>query len=210
MQQAAIEWVLLDYGGVVADEGLKAGLQALARHHGLDPEQVTSHSTDAVYDSGYVTGTGSEADFWRILGERTGLWVEPLEGADAVLPRFRLRSWMLAWVRRLREAGIRVGLLTDQTDWLQRLDRRDGFLAEFDRVYNSYRMGKGKQDPTLFDDVVADLGVDPGRVLFIDDASGHVERARSRGLQARMYEERAAVEQALEAVRANAGGGKDR
>jgi len=107
---------------------------------------------------------------------------------------------MLAWVRRLRDAGLGVGLLTDQTDWLERLDRRDGFLAAFDRVYNSYRLGTGKRDPALFDEVAADLVVAPGRILFIDDSPGHVERARSRGLRAVLYEDRAQTERVLEEV----------
>lgn len=183
MQQPSIRAVLFDFGGVIADEGFRDGLAFLAEHHGKDPEGVLDQAMDAVYTSGYVTGTGSEADFWRRLGEITGLWIEPLEGENAILSRFRLRSGMLDWVHRLRQAGFLVGLLTDQTDWLERLNHRDGFLTAFDRLYNSYRLGKGKRDPTLFDDVAADLGLPPERILFVDDSPTNGERARSRGFQ---------------------------
>jgi putative hydrolase of the HAD superfamily len=198
MAASAIQWILFDFGGVVAEEGFRAGLTHLATHHGRDPEAVLAHAMDAVYASGFVTGTGSEADFWRELGERAGLWVDPMEGENAILSRFRLRPGMVALVRRLRGEGCSVGLLTDQTEWLERLDRRDGFLSEFDRVFNSFRLGKGKRDPTLFDEVAAALGVAPEGILFIDDAPGNVERARERGLQALLYEDEAAVERDLE------------
>ena len=206
MQQPTIECVLFDFGGVLAEEGFREGLSHLARSHGRDPEEVLARATDAVYESGYVTGTGSEADFWRRLGELSGLWVEPLEGESAILERFRLRPWVLDWVRRLRGAGLLVGLLTDQTDWLERLDRRDGFLQEFDRVFNSFRLGKGKRDPSLFDDVAADLDLPPGRILFIDDSPDNLERAGSRGYQVLPFRDRAWVERALTELVGDPGG----
>jgi putative hydrolase of the HAD superfamily len=200
VHQPSIRAVLFDFGGVVAEEGFRDGLTFLAQHHGKDPEAVLDQAMNAVYSSGYVTGTGSEADFWRRLGELTGLWVEPLEGENAILSRFRLRSGMLDWVHRLRQAGFPVGLLTDQTEWLERLDHRDGFLATFDRVYNSYRMGKGKRDPTLFDDVAADLDLPPERILLVDDSPTNGERARSRGWQVVVAGERASIEPVLEGL----------
>ena len=209
MQQPSMRAVLLDFGGVVADEGFREGLTYLARHHGQDPERILAQAMDAVYASGYVTGSGSEAEFWRRLGELTGLWVDPLEGENAVLSRFRIRPWMLSWVRRLRQAGLVVGLLTDQTDWLERLDRREAFLKEFDRVYNSYWLGKGKRDPTLFDDVLADLGLQPGQVLFVDDSPANGERAGSRGLRVLSSGEQEAIEEALRTVLEAAGGSAD-
>ena len=205
MAQPAVDWVLLDFGGVVAEEGFREGLRYLAAHHGRDPERVVAEATEAVYASGYVTGTGSEAEFWRLLGERSGLWLPPLEGERAILARFRVRPWMLELVGRLRRAGLGVGLLTDQTDWLERLDRRDGFLAAFDRVYNSYRLGRGKRDPGLFDAVATDLGIAPDRILFVDDAPGNLERARSRGWRVLAYRSREEARKALEALLADPG-----
>lgn len=200
MQPAMIKAVLFDFGGVVADEGFREGLRFLASHHGRDPAAVLAHAMDAVYDSGYVTGRGSEAEFWRRLGELSGLWVEPLEGEHVILARFRLRPWILDWVRRLRGAGLVVGLLTDQTDWLARLDRRDRFLAEFEPVFNSYQLGKGKRDPSLFDDVAANLGLGSEQILFVDDDPGNIERARERGWATLLFQDREATERVLRAL----------
>ena len=46
-----------------------------------------------------------------------------------------------------------TAILSDQTHWLDDLDRRHHFTAGFDRVYNSYHQGKGKRDQTLFTEV---------------------------------------------------------
>ena len=103
------------------------------------------------------------------------------------LPRFILRPVMIDAVRRLRRKGYIAAIASDQVDWLERLDVRDRFPGEFDRVFNSYRLGKGKRDATFFDDVSNALRLAPGEILFLDDNAGHVERAASRGLYALLF-----------------------
>lgn len=185
--ETAIRSVLFDFGGVLAEEGFREGLKEIARRHGLNPEEFFGLGSDAVYDSGYVTGEGSEADFWAIMVDRGGLPAYAPSFTDLILRRFVLRPEMFTAVQALRQRGFIVAILSDQTDWLDRLEARDHFFGLFDRVYNSYHLGKGKRDPSIFTDVVQDLGIEPAEALFIDDNSGHVERARSKGLQAFVF-----------------------
>ena len=186
-EKNALRTVLFDFGGVLAAEGFRAGLKAIARRFGLDPHQLYAEGTEAVYASGYVLGTGSERDFWDLLCRRTGLPEYRESFTEEILRRFVLRPRMLRAVRSLRQKGLITAILSDQTDWLDRLEARDRFFGEFDRVFNSYHLGKGKRDPSLFTDVLTALGLEPEQALFVDDNSGHVERARSRGLRAFLF-----------------------
>jgi len=181
--------ILFDYGGVLAEEGFREALYVLARRQGLDPLQLHAAGMEAVYDSGYVVGRGSEADFWAMLRARTGLRGENAELSGEILSRFVLRPGMLELVRCLRRQGYRTAILSDQTDWLERLDRRDRFFHEFDQVFSSYRLGRGKRDLALFDEVVGRLGLAPHETLFVDDLPANVERARNRGVQALVFSE---------------------
>ena len=176
-----IKAILFDFGGVLAEEGFRDGLQALARRQGLDPNRMFEIGMDAVYDSGWVEGRGDEAGFWRLMAEQAGLRGDPAAMRETILERFKIRPAVLALVDRLRRRGYRVGLLSDQTEWLDELDRRHGIYHHFDHLYISYRLGKGKRDPTLFDDIARDLGLAPDEILFIDDNAANVERARQRG-----------------------------
>jgi putative hydrolase of the HAD superfamily len=186
---AKIRVVLFDYGGVFAEEGFHQGMRAIAKMQGHDPDAFFEAARHAVYETGYVVGRANEAQFWSALRRRYPLAGDDATLASFVLERFRIRPAMLEAVRRLRGWGIRCALLTDQTDWLDRLEARDHFFGEFDRIYNSYRLGKSKRDAGLFDDVLADLHLPAAAVAFIDDTAGHVERARSRGLQALRFVE---------------------
>jgi putative hydrolase of the HAD superfamily len=184
-----IKAVLFDFGGVLAEEGFRHGLLELARRQRLDSEVVSGSGRRIVHESGYVTGRGSEKEFWRRMREETGLQGSDRELSDTILSCFVIRPRMMGCVRQLRSRGFITAIVSDQTDWLERLDRRYGFFREFDHIFNSYRRGKTKWDPSTFDDVARELGIAPSMAVFIDDTPGHVERARDRGMHGIIFED---------------------
>jgi putative hydrolase of the HAD superfamily len=182
-ETGGIETVLFDFGGVLSEEGFKNGLQAIARLNGLDEENFVSTANDVVHACGYVIGKVSESTYWEILRETTGIRGDDQHLRNEILSRFRMREWMIDTVKRLKALKVRVGILSDQTNWLDELDARDNFFRLFDYVFNSYHMGKSKKDQTHFADVVRMLGVEAHKVLFIDDDAGNCERAKHEGLK---------------------------
>ena len=186
-----VKWILFDFGGVLAEEGFTGGLRTLAEEQGLNPETVQRAGVELVFETGYATGQASGQTFWKALGDRTGLQGSEKDFRQVVLDHFRLRPWMLELVRRIRQSGAACAILSDQVDWLDRLNERDAFYPLFDRVFNSYHLGQSKQDPELFSRVVADLAIPPEEALFVDDSRGNVRRAESKGLLTILYTDRA-------------------
>ncbi|MCU0583510.1 MAG: HAD family phosphatase [Syntrophales bacterium] len=189
----AIDTVLFDFGGVLAEEGFRDGLAAIGRLSGRPEEEVVRMGHELVVSTGYVTGRAGEKRWWESLRAEAKIRgpVESLR--NEILDRFRLRPRMLGCVRTLRSGGITVGILSDQTNWLDELDGLHGFYGQFDYVFNSYHMGKSKHDPTHFDNVLRLLNRRGSEVLFIDDTAGHVERARERGWAAMRFLDEADV-----------------
>ncbi len=187
MTDNTIRAVLLDYGGVIAEEGFQNGLRAISHEQGLDGNATLQVAKYAVYDSGFIIGRGSEAEFWQAMRDGAGLKGSDTELTQRVLDGFVLRPWMIDWVEQLRGQGYRTAILSDQSHWLDWLDQRDHFFHHFDRVYNSYHMGNGKRDPNLFREIAAHLALSPGEILFVDDMQSNVTRARSAGWQAIRY-----------------------
>lgn len=187
MSKSKIRAVLFDFGGVVAEEGFYNGLINLAEKQALDARSMPEEGMKAVYDSGFVLGQGTAADFWALMRKRTGLEGKDDFLSDRIIDGFQIRHWVIDLVRSLRAKGYITGILSDQTHWLYELDSYDHFFKEFDCIYNSYDLGKGKRDPTVFSDVVNDLKLKPEEVLFIDDNEDHVQRAREKGLKAFLY-----------------------
>jgi FMN phosphatase YigB (HAD superfamily)/ribonuclease HI len=185
-----IRAVLFDFGGVLAEEGFRNGLAALAVEQGLDGSNMTEAGMQAVYDSGFVLGKGTVAHFWALLRQRTGLVGTDDDLTRRILDGFIVRPWMIELVQQLHDRGYITGILSDQTDWLDTLDKRDCFYRVFDKTYISFYLGKGKRDSSLFADVAADLGLPASAILFIDDDAGNVSRAREAGLQALQFVDR--------------------
>ncbi len=183
----SLDAVIFDFGGVLAEEGFFEGFKAIAARHGMDSGGLAETAVDVIRRGGYVEGRATEAEFWEALRARTGLSEPDGLLRRELLSRFVPRDFMFARVDKLRAAGYKVAILSDQTNWLDELDAAHGVFAHFDLVLNSYRLGKTKKDPTLFDDILAALDVAPERALFIDDFEGHIRRARARGLHTIFY-----------------------
>ena len=200
MPGCQIEAALLDFGGVIAEEGFAGGVKALAARHGHEPHALWQAGLKAVWDSGYVFGRADEAAFWALFKERTGIEGDSGIWREEILSRFVLRPWMLELADRLHGLGVRTAILSDQTDWLSLMDERHGFFKHFDKVYNSYNYAMSKLEPRFFLMALEDLGVRPERALFVDDNAGNVARARELGLTAILYEDRAGFEREFRAV----------
>jgi putative hydrolase of the HAD superfamily len=185
-----IRTVLFDYGGVLAEEGFKAGLFHIARNNGQNPDGLIRTAFSLVYELGFVTGMTRADRFWSALRDQTGIAGEDEELTEAVLSRFVLRPWMLETVRILRENGVLAGILSDQCHWLDELNDRDGFFSSFDFVFNSFHTGRTKKDSGTFAFVLEKIGTTPDQAVFVDDHRAHVERARAQGLNAIFFTNR--------------------
>ena len=183
-----IKAVLFDFGGVLAEEGFKQGLKAIAKERGFDPEDFYAIAGDLVYQSGYVSGTLDEHYYWEAVRKKTGLREADEVLRKEILKRFKLRPEMMEMVDRLKSSGFIVAILSDQTNWLDELNRRTPLYCHFDHVFNSFHLKKTKRDPSIFKDVCAVLGVHPEEVLFVDDNPENIKRASSQGLRTIHFE----------------------
>jgi len=181
--QGKLKAILFDFGGVIAEEGFWEGLQAIGKEQGLDPDEFFLTVDALIYETGYLIGRSDEALFWNAVRTRTNISCTDAELRAEIMKRFVLRPEMINAVDLLRSKGFIVGMLSDQTNWLEEIDRDAGLFMHFDRVFNSYRIHKSKRDASVFGDVCATLGVTTGETLFVDDNINHIKRAQGQGLQ---------------------------
>jgi epoxide hydrolase-like predicted phosphatase len=96
--------------------------------------------------------------------------------AEAVQPRPR----MLEAVERVRAAGLRVGVITnnwkaDDAGWSGLADRFDAFVeSAVERIR--------KPDPRIYEIACERLGVEPAECVFLDDIGSNLKPARAMGM----------------------------
>lgn len=178
-----INAVLFDFGGVIAEEGFREGMMAIAIKKNLDEQAFFRTAEEIIYKTGYVTGKAKEKIFWDALSRETGVKEDYRRLRIEVLRRFVLRPGMLAFVEKLRDQELVTALLSDQTNWLDEINGKKPFYNRFDYVFNSYVLGKSKRDPSIFRDVAKIIGVNPHLILFVDDNAQNIKRASEAGLK---------------------------
>lgn len=179
-----IDMIIFDFGGVLADKGFEEGLRAIAAKNRLDETGFHKLAHGLIHSTGYLTGQCDERVYWQAIRDKTGIRDEDAVLRNEILSRFILRPWMFDIVKKLKANGIGVAILSDQTNWLDKLNKRDEFFKYFDIVFSSYHLGKSKVDPSHFTDTASRLDCAPERLLFVDDTGAHCETARKTGMKA--------------------------
>lgn len=181
--------VFFDFGGVIAEEGWVNGLTDIAHHHGFLPHEFFHDACDVLWGTGYMYGRASEKTFWETLGKRYDFRMTSEEMRTVILTRFVIRPKVIELIQKIKNKGYRMAILSDQTNWLDELDARYGFFRLFDRVFNSYHMGTGKKSAGVFPLVCGEMGADIKNCLFVDDSEGHIQRAKSCGMQTVLFDD---------------------
>ncbi len=185
--------VIFDFDGVIAERGFRAALKALAERRGLAYPPLPGLAFQALIDSGYMTGRGTEADWWRCLEATLGPLGDCARFRADLLALSAVRPWQLALAAELAGAGYATAVLSDHTDWLDDIEARQPFAHAFGRVFNSYYLGACKREAAAFTAVADAIGIEPAQAVFIDDNPDNVARAAALGMTGVVYRERAGL-----------------
>ena len=193
-----IEAVLLDFGGVFTDSPFGAA-EALGAELGAPPGRLmelvfgpyhadTDHPWHRLERGEISFREAREAIL--ALGRAAGIDTDPLRVFQRMSGGAGVRTAMVERARRLRDAGVRTALVTNNAREFR--ERWRALLpAEelFEHVIDSSEVGVRKPDPEIFRIALARLGDPaPERTLFLDDFEGNLAAARALGLRALLVE----------------------
>ena len=170
--------LILDFGGVVTTD-LFAELSAFCIREGLDPGAFARVLNDdrqgrnafEDVESAKISQREFEVTIGRLLGvDDRGLLARALDG-------LRPRPEVLNLIQRAREAGIRVGLLSNSWGDGQ-YDPYAGYDLDgiFDAVVISGDTGTRKPDAAIYLIATDELGVPPRECVFADDTAANLLR----------------------------------
>jgi putative hydrolase of the HAD superfamily len=186
--------LLLDFGGVIVRTIFEC-LDDIERR--FDLRRGTLNWTgplDPGRDEGWramLDGQITERDYWRerlsalgrLVGRELGMAqvIAAMSGAD---PNRVVRAEAAATVARVKAAGCRVGVLTNE---LERIYGRDvvahfAILREMDAVIDGSRSGVRKPSPQAYAAALAVLHSTAEEAVFVDDQAGNIEAALALGI----------------------------
>ncbi|HJV68862.1 HAD-IA family hydrolase [Ideonella sp.] len=188
--------LVLDFGGVISrtlfethalsEQALGLAPGTLAWRGPFDP------AGDALWRDMQADRI-SERDYWltrarevgRLLGEdwdRMETLVQRARGADVEAV---IRPEAVLAIDAARAAGCKLAVLSNELDLFYGADfrRRLPLMAQFDVVVDATYTHILKPDPRAYAQCVAELGVNAGDCVFVDDQLRNIEGGRRAGLQ---------------------------
>ncbi|MFC0005849.1 HAD family hydrolase [Micromonospora siamensis] len=180
--------LLVDFDGVLRrwDPAVAAGVE---REYGLSEGVLGEIAMQWGRLRPVLTGRVSHAEWVASVADALTESVGSPERARAAVEQWQryrgeIDPDVLALIREVRAAGVRVGLGTNATDLLDADLAALGLVGEFDVVVNSSVIGVHKPAPEYFQAACAALETPPGRVLCVDDQDWVIRGARAGGLSA--------------------------
>ena len=192
MPTAIIDTVIFDVGGVLAETGRHSDL---ARRFPPEvAEQVTriivgDYGDDADHpwhrlERGEIT-LAENRDLNRAALLAAGIELPPPSGGGTPMIEFTASAPMVALVEELREAGLRLGVLTNNVaEFRERWRAMLPFDEWFDDVVDSHEVGLRKPNPAIYQLALARLGAEADRTAFLDDVPTNVSAAERVGIRA--------------------------
>jgi putative hydrolase of the HAD superfamily len=187
----AIRAVLFDFGGVI----LASPFEAFAdyeRARDLPPDFIRGLNATNPDANAWARLERNEIDFdefCRLFEAEADAAGHRIDARDMLaLISGDLRPAMVDAVRRCKEAGLKIALLTN--NWVSLDSRspditapeRDEVLHLFDVIIESSKVGVRKPDPRFYELACEALGIEPSEAVFLDDLGVNLKPARAMGM----------------------------
>jgi putative hydrolase of the HAD superfamily len=196
--------VVFDYGEVISREPTDADRAALVARAGVDAEPFWTAYW--AHREPLDQGTLSIADYWGAVASDLDVEWDAVDVHE--LWALDHRGWLsvdpgtLRVLHALVDGGTRLALLSnagaDFSGWL----RSGSFAPLFERVFVSGELGLVKPNADIYEHVIAELGITPAELVFIDNKSENVEGARAVGGDGHVFTDAAALEAWLRSLEA--------
>jgi len=196
--------VVFDYGEVISREPTEADRAALVARAGVDAEPFWTAYW--AHREPLDQGTLSIADYWDAVASDLGVEWDAVDVHE--LWALDHRGWLsvdpgtLRVLHALADGGTRMALLSnagaDFSGWL----RSGSFAPLFERVFVSGELGLVKPNADIYEHVIAELGITPAELLFVDNKSENVEGARAVGGDGHVFTDAAGLETWLRGLQA--------
>ncbi len=184
--------IIFDFGGVLCFHPSDAKVDILADRCGLSRAQFleTYWANRVPYDRGDF----DPAEYWRLFSAKVGRQYTPAQIEE--FRRLDVDFWMdfdqpmIDWIRSLRAARIKVGLISNLPYDLGEHLRKEKFYELFDHATLSYEQRCVKPDSPIYLECCHGLGVEPSQALFLDDREPNTQGAIAVGMNALLFESR--------------------
>jgi putative hydrolase of the HAD superfamily len=201
--------VVFDYGEVISHAPDERDRRVLELEAGVCEQPERARAFWAAYDTSRDAldqGTLTIVDYWRGIAQAIGERFSDVQITRLWLADFR--SWLtvndetLDLLAELRAGGTRMALLSNAgRDFGSYF--RDGVLGGFfEAAFVSGELGVLKPHAEIFEIALAQLGISPHEMIFIDNKEVNVRGATALGIEGHTFHDAVGLRRFLETLAA--------
>jgi putative hydrolase of the HAD superfamily len=183
-------FLYFDLGNVLLYFDHEIACREMGQVAGISPDDVRRVMLNRDLLAKIETGALSRQQAYDAFCRATNTRPDPVRLEVAASDIFRLNHSMLPVVTRLKDAGYRLGVLSNisESHWRYVCGH---FKALFPRAFDvlalSFKLGTMKPDPQIYLRASELAGVAPSDVFYCDDIAANVEGAQRAGFDAVQY-----------------------
>ncbi len=137
----------------------------------------------------YKEGKMTDDEYWSWASKEWSLDLPPKELIDLMIRDYKVDEEVVKVVKQARESGYKTLICSNNfPSRINGLDKKFGFLSNFDGVALSYKVGVTKPDRKIFDELVKLSEVDAEEIVFADDNEDNISGAKEVGIEAFFYD----------------------
>jgi putative hydrolase of the HAD superfamily len=202
-ERADVKAVIFDYGEVLCHPPSADERARLAGFFGVELEKFPAlwERNRGPFDRGDLTAEV----YWKMLAVEAGAVIGPAE--MQAICELDMAMWsnvnseMVEWVRQLRSAGMKVGLLSNMhPDMVAHCRKQFPWIDDFDFATFSADVRLIKPDAAIYQHTLRGLGVSASEALFLDDREINIQAARALGIHAIQFRSMAQLREEMQAA----------
>ncbi len=182
-----VKIIIFDMGGVISgtDSAIRAIEDELLEKTGVRLFPIKDQPSPRYRE--FQTGKISSEEYFQNLINLSKAKISVKELINVYKQIYsnvnKFDSKMIKLVKDLRKKYA-IACFSDTTEVHRQINEENGFFKLFDFSFVSCGLGVTKNEVRAFEIVIEKLKVKPEDCIFIDDREGHVERAKSIGIDA--------------------------
>jgi epoxide hydrolase-like predicted phosphatase len=180
----SIKAIIFDAGGVLHSSENEHMHEDIKRTLKISDRQFEKHYPQLVELP--VIGKITEDEFWNqflaLTGSTASLPNESLFKRE-YRKRFKVHADVLDLVKRLKEKGYQLAVLSDTIPSHYQVNQEKGLYNSFPIQTFSFQVGIKKPAAEIYELTLKKLGVEPQEAVFIDDKSEYVVGAEKVGIK---------------------------
>jgi HAD superfamily hydrolase (TIGR01549 family) len=176
-----IKAVLFDYGGVLSPGGAAGSIrQSVSNVIGIAPNKIKAGP--AIH--GMFVGTATVQQFCDEVNHLNNPGVPlTVENFSAQADLYEKCEPVYALAEKLRTAGIKTGILSNVFQSTADRLKAEGYYEQFAPLILSYDVHVGKPHEEIYKIAVAQCGVPPDQIIFVDDKQEYLDPAAAMGMK---------------------------